>query len=209
MHPMEFQYMLLSLIDYTKFIDIISLIMVGVIGGVYGIMKFVKSRIKIDNFIAIHTEIHELLTELRITTKSLRATVLQFHNGDYTMDGISMRKFSVTHESTHKGFTSQVVKLKASLCSMFIPLLVHVIDNKSLIYPTRALQESYVKGFFEDESVVNYACLPIKNKGTNVGFVLLQWDEGYTPIIEEQEIVMKHFKSIKESIEIQLSHQKN
>lgn len=201
--------MLIALIDYTKFLESISIMVVGGLGIGLGIIKFIQNRSKVDNFIAIHTEIHELLTELRITTKSLRATILQFHNGDYTMDGISMRKFSVTHESTHKGFTSQVVKLKSSLCSMFIPLLVHVIDNKSLIYPTRALQESYVKGFFEDESVVNYACLPIKNKGTNVGFVLLQWDEGYTPIIEEQEIVMKHFKSIKESIEIQLSHQKN
>ena len=201
--------MLIALIDYTKFLESISIMVVGGLGIGLGVLKFIQNRSKVDNFIAIHTEIHELLTELRITTKSLRATILQFHNGDYTMDGISMRKFSVTHESTHKGFTSQVVKLKASLCSMFIPLLVHVIDNKSLIYPTRALQESYVKGFFEDENIVNYACLPIKNKGTNVGFVLLQWDEGYTPIIEEQEIIMKHFKSIKESIEIQLSHQKN
>ena len=131
--------MLLSLIDYTKFIDIISLIMVGVLGGVYGIMKFVKSRIKTDNFIAIHTEIHELLTELRVTTKCMRASILQFHNGDYFMDGISMRKFSVTHESSHKGYNSQVTKLKASLCSMFIPLLVHVIENKSLIYPLRSI----------------------------------------------------------------------
>jgi hypothetical protein len=201
--------MLIALIDYTKFLESISIMVVGGLGIGLGVLKFIQNRSKVDNFIAIHTEIHELLTELRITTKALRATILQFHNGDYTMDGISMRKFSVTHESTHKGFTSQVVKLKASLCSMFIPLLVHVIDNKSLIYPTRALQESYVKGFFEDESIVNYACLPIKNKGTNVGFVLLQWDEGYTPAIEEQDIIMKHFKAIKESIEIQLSHQKN
>ena len=209
MHPMEFQYMLLSLIDYTKFIDIISLIMVGVIGGVYGIMKFVKSRIKVDNFIAIHTEIHELLTELRITTKSMRASILQFHNGEYTMDGISMRKFSVTHESTHKGYTSQVALLKGSLCSMFIPLLVHVVENKSLIYPLRSLPESYTKGFFEDENVSDYACLPLKNKGANVGFVLLQWNEKFEPQLEEHDILMKHFKAIKESIEIQLSHQKN
>ena len=209
MHPMELQYMLLSLIDYTKFIDIISLIMVGVIGGVYGIMKFVKSRIKTDNFIAIHTEIHELLTELRVTTKCMRASILQFHNGDYFMDGISMRKFSVTHESSHKGYNSQVTKLKASLCSMFIPLLVHVIENKSLIYPLRSIPESYTKGFFEDENVSDYACLPLKNKGINIGFVLLQWHEDFEPQIEEEEILMKHFKAIKESIEIQLSHQKN
>jgi hypothetical protein len=77
-------------------------------------MKFVKSRIKTDNFIEIHTEIHELLTELRVTTKCMRASILQFHNGDYFMDGISMRKFSVTHESAHKGYNSQVIKLKAS-----------------------------------------------------------------------------------------------
>ena len=201
--------MLLSLIDYTKFIDIISLIMVGILGSIYGIIKFIQNKHKDDNFIAIHTEIHELLTELRVTTKSLRASILQFHNGDYTMDGVSMRKFSVTHESTQRGFTSQVLKLKASLCSMFIPLLCHVIENKNLVYPTRALPDSYVKGFLEDENILNYACLPIKNKGTNVGFVMLQWDDGYEPKIEEQEILMKHFKAIKESIEIQLSHQKN
>ena len=50
-------------------------------------------------FTQIHSEIHELLTELRIVTDSARTQVIQLHNGDYFMDGVSMRKFSVTHES--------------------------------------------------------------------------------------------------------------
>ena len=33
--------------------------------------------------------------------------------------------------------------------------------------------------------------------------------EDFEPQVEEEQILMKHFKSIKESIEIQLSHQKN
>ena len=195
--------------DLTKIFEVSAYSVAGLLGLGYGITKFWKSKIKTDNFIAIHTEIHELLTELRVTTKCMRASIMQFHNGDYFMDGISMRKFSVTHESSHKAYTSQVIKLKASLCSMFIPLLVHVLDNKSLIYPLRSLPESYTKGFFEDENVSNYACLPLKNKGINIGFILLQWHEDFEPQIEEEEILMKHFKAIKESIEIQLSHQKN
>lgn len=200
---------LLALIDYTKFLETISIIIAAGIGVIWGAIKFWQSRPKNDNFLSIHNEIHELLTELRITTKSIRASIIQFHNGEYTMDGISMRKFSVTHESTHRGYTSQVNKLKASLCSMFIPLLHHVVENKSLIHQNVALPDGFVKSFFEDENISHYACLPLRNKGVNVGFVLVQWHHDFMPKIEEQDSMMKHFVSIKDSIEIQLSHQKN
>jgi len=200
---------LIALIDYTKFLETISIIIAAGAGVIWGFIKFWQGRPKVDNFLTIHNEIHELLTELRITTKSIRATIIQFHNGEYTMDGISMRKFSVTHESTHRGYTSQVNKLKANLCSMFIPLLHHVVDNKSLIHQTFALPDGFVKSFFEDENISQYACLPLRNKGVNVGFVLVQWHHDFMPKTEEQDSMMKHFESIKDSIEIQLSHQKN
>jgi len=200
---------LLALIDYPKFLETISIIITALIGVLWGAMKFWQTKPKSDNFLSIHNEIHELLTELRVITKSMRASIIQFHNGEYTMDGISMRKFSVTHESTHKGYTSQVNKLKSSLCSMFIGLLNHVVDNKNLIYSTSALPESFVKSFFEDENICNYACLPLKNKGMNVGFILIQWHDDFAPKHEEHDVYMKHFDSIKDSIEIQLSHQRN
>jgi hypothetical protein len=66
---------------------------------------------KNDNFIFIHSEIHEMLTELRVLTDSARAQIIQFHNGEYFMDGVSMRKFSVTHESLEKGIDSDALCL--------------------------------------------------------------------------------------------------
>jgi hypothetical protein len=200
---------LISLIDPTKFLEATALVVAGTLGIVWGVIKFWKTKSKDDNFIEIHTEIHELLTELRIKCKAMRASILQFHNGEYTMDGISMRKFSVTHESTHKGYTSQVMKLKGTLCSMYIPLLTKVVENKSTIHHTNTLTHSYVKGFFEDENVSQYACLPLKNKGANVGFILLQWHHDFEIPGEYQEEAMNTFENLKDSIEMQLSQQKN
>lgn len=201
--------MYLSMIDPLKVIEGISLAVMGILGIGWGVAKFWKSKQKTDNFIAIHTEIHELLTELRITTKAMRASIIQFHNGEYTMDGISMRKFSVTHESTHKGYISQVLKLKGNLCSMYIPLLTKVVENKSTVHHTSALPDSYVKGFFEDENVSQYSCLPLKNKGANVGFVLVQWHQDFKILSENQESAIKIFEHLRDSIEIQLSQQRN
>ena len=201
--------MYLSLIDPTKFLEATAVVVAALLGVIWGGIKFFKGREKNDNFIAIHTEIHELLTELRVTAKAMRASIIQFHNGEYTMDGISMRKFSVTHESTYKGYTSQVTKLKGNLCSMYIPLLTKVIENKSTIHYTNTLSESYVKGFFDDENVSQYACLPLKNKGVNVGFILVQWHHDFEILNGDQEIAMKNFEHLRDSIEMQLSQQKN
>jgi hypothetical protein len=195
--------------DLTKIFEVSAYSVAGLLGLGYGITKFWKSKIKTDNFIAIHTEIHELLTELRLTGKSMRATILQFHNGEYFMDGISMRKFSITHESAHKGYTSQTIKFKNVLCSLFIPLLNKVIEDKPTIYQVEAMSESYAKHFFEDENISHYSCLPLKNKNVTVGFILLQWHFDFPPDIANEEIIMKHFDTIRDSIQIQLSYQKN
>ena len=201
--------MYLAMTDLAKFMEIISVVVVGILGVGFGIIKFIGGKPRKDNFIEIHTEIHELLTELRVVTKAMRASIIQFHNGEYTMDGISMRKFSVTHESTHKGYTSQVMKLKGNLCSMYIPLLTKIVENRSTVHYTSVLPESYVRGFFEDENVSQYACLPLKNKGANVGFVLVQWHDDFQLPEEQHEKATKDFESIRGSLEMQLSQQKN
>lgn len=196
--------------DIMKFAEDIGIAVAGLLGLGIGIKKFWKSKKKTDNFILIHGEINELLTELRLTSHAMRTLVVQFHNGEYTMDGISMKKFSVTHESIHKGYASQANKLKAVLCSLFIPLLVRVVENKPLIFSIDAMPDnSHAKHFFEDEFVSHISCLPVKNKNINVGFVLIQWHKDYMPNLAQEEILMGHFESIRHSIELQLSYQKN
>lgn len=197
-------------LEFPKTVESIAIGVAGLLGLTLGVKKFWKSRKKTDNFIMIHSEINELLTELRLTSNSMRASVLQFHNGEYFMDGISMRKFSITHESSHKGYTSQILKFKNTLCSLFIPLLTRILENKPMIYCVAAMPaNSYTKHFFEDENISHIACLPVKNKNINVGFVLVQWHKDYAPDLAQEEKFMTHFASIRDSIEVQLSYQKN
>lgn len=197
-------------LEFPKTVESIAVSVAGLLGLGLGVKKFWKSRKKTDNFILIHSEINEYLTELRLTSNSMRASVLQFHNGEYFMDGISMRKFSITHESSHKGYTSQALKFKNTLCSLFIPLLTRVLENKPFIYSVEAMPaNSYAKHFFEDEYISHISCLPLKNKNINVGFILIQWHKDYEPDLAQEEKLMTHFKSVRDSIEVQLSYQKN
>jgi len=197
-------------LDIPKFIEDTALTIAGLLGVGLGVKKFWKSKKKTDNFIIIHSEINELLTELRLISDSMRVSIMQFHNGEYFMDGISMRKFSITHESSHKGYTSQALKFKNTLCSLFVPLLTRVIENKPLIYSVEAMSSgSYAKHFFEDENISHVSCLPVKNKNVNVGFILIQWHKDYAPDLSREEKLMTHFVTVRDSIEVQLSYQKN
>jgi hypothetical protein len=51
--------------------------------------------------------------------------------------------------------------------------------------------------------------LPLKNKGANVGFILVQWHHDFEIPSEAQEEAMNNFEAIRDSIEMQLSQQKN
>ena len=196
--------------EIPELIEKIAMSVAGLLGIGYGFKKFWKCKKKTDNFILIHSEINELLTELRLSSDSMRVSVLQFHNGEYFMDGISMRKFSITHESSHKGYTSQALKFKNTLCSLFVPLLTKVIESQPIIFGINSMPaNSYAKHFFEDEFVSHIACLPVKNKNVNVGFILVQWHKDYAPDLAREQEFMNHFNAIRSSIEVQLSYQKN
>jgi hypothetical protein len=92
---------------------------------------------------------------------------------------------------------------------LYIPLLNRILEDKAIIYSVEAMSESYAKHFFEDENISQYACLPLKNKAVNVGFVLIQWHEDFKPNMDKEHAMMEHFKTIKDSIELQLSYQRN
>jgi hypothetical protein len=196
-------------LEVPKTVESIAWWVAGVLGLSLGVHRFWKSKTKTDNFIEVHTEIHELLTELRLTSKSMRASILCFHNGEYYANGISMRKFSISHESVHRGYTTQVYKLKNVLCSLCIPLLNHVLQDKSNIHSTETASEGYFKQFLEDENISHYACLLLKDKGITIGFILLQWHKDFIPQIEEFGHFDNLFKNYRDSIQLQLEYQKN
>ena len=182
---------------------------VGLFGIGKGLKNVFKSPAKTEEYLSIHHQINERLTELRKDTNCMRATVMRFHNGGYFMDGISMMKFSVTHESSHKGYERQAYKLKDSQCTLFTSLLSKMMENKAQIVTVSELGKSYTVQFFEDEYVSHIACLPLKNKNAIGGFILVQWHKDYAPDFSKVEAIMSNFVKHKDSIELQLSYQKN
>jgi len=184
-------------------------ILTAVVLGFIKSWKPIKSAIiSTDNFIQIHSEIHELLTELRVLTDSARTQVIQFHNGEYFMDGISMRKFSLTHESVEKGVESDGSRIQSYLCSMFLPLLQLLIEDIGKIRYPADLKDSYVKQYFESRNVEAFSLLPVKINNMITGFVLVQWCNSKIVDGLDNVYISGEMRKITNSIMVQLSLQK-
>ena len=190
--------------SWSVWIAIFFAILVGIIKGI----KKVKQTISSDNFITIHGEIHELLTELRVLTDAARTQVVQFHNGEYFMDGISMRKFSLTHESVEKGVESDGERMQGYLCSMFLPFLLLLMENNPKIYFTCDLKETYVKQYLESRNVEAFSALPIRVNNQMTGFVMIQWCSGNKAENIDSVFCSEEMRKVTNSITVQLAQQK-
>jgi hypothetical protein len=191
--------------SYTVYAAIIAAI---VFGGWKAWKKYSQEFTKNDNFINIHTEIHEMLTELRILTDAARAQVIQFHNGEYFMDGVSMRKFSVTHESLATGIDSDANRMKGLLCSMFVPLLNIVLEDNPKVYYTVDLKNSYLKQYLDSRNVEALSVLPITIQNTKTGFVMVQWCSSLKAERIDDIGVMGDLSKVRDKITAQLGQQR-
>jgi hypothetical protein len=155
----------------------------------------------------IHSEIHEILTELRIRTDAARAQIIQFHNGEYFMDGVSMKKMSLTHESLRSGISAEVNQKKDVLISAYIDFIRSILDSKHRFEVVGAMKESYQKQLFIASNVVAYMAVPLQSKGINVGYVIVHWcsDEKVEKV--QENAASNELKYAKDRIEVQLSHQ--
>jgi hypothetical protein len=197
--------------DFTKVFEHwsvwVAIITAIIIGGIRG-WKKIKNSLFTETFIRVHGEIHELLTELRVLTDAARTQVIQFHNGEYFMDGISMRKFSLTHESVEKGIESDGTRVQGKLCSMFLPLLLLINDNDPKIHYTVDLKENYVKQYLESRNVEAFSVLPIKINNIITGFVMVQWCSGQKAEQINSVYVMSEMRKVTNGITVQLGQQK-
>jgi hypothetical protein len=179
-----------------------------IFGGWKAWKKYSKEFVTSDNFINIHTEIHEMLTELRVLTDAARAQVIQFHNGEYFMDGVSMRKFSVTHESLAIGIDSDANRIKNLLCSMFVPLLNIVLEDNPKVYYTVDLRNSYLKQYLESRNVEAFSVLPVTIQNAKTGFVMVQWCSSLKAERIDGVGVMGELIKVRDRITAQLGQQK-
>jgi len=183
------------------------------VGTYYGIKK-VKDKIfsskkkkEGKQYWNIHSEIHEILTELRIRTDAARSQIIQFHNGEYFMDGVSMKKMSLTHESLRSGISAEVHQKKDVLISAYIDFIRSILDSKYQFEVVGSMKESYQKQLFVASNVIAYMAVPLQSKGMNVGYIIVHWcsDEKVEKV--KEDAASNELKYAKDRIEVQLGQQ--
>lgn len=183
------------------------------VGAYYGIKKIKdkifssKKKKEGREYWNIHSEIHEILTELRIRTDAARSQIIQFHNGEYFMDGVSMKKMSLTHESLRSGISAEVHQKKDVLISAYIDFIRSILDSKYRFEVVGAMKESYQKQLFIASNVVAYMAVPLQSKGINIGYVIVHWcsDEKLEKV--QEQTASNELKYAKDRIEVQLGQQ--
>jgi hypothetical protein len=158
-----------------------------------------------DNcFWNVHTVLHETLTELRVKTNCARAQIVQFHNGGEFLDGISMKKMSLTHESLDKGVSSEMPLKQGLLLSMCVDGLMLLQKDTAQVYKVDELEDSWCKQFMENSNVIAFSFLPIKKHNQAVGYVMVQWCSwNHADGVDEVE-VSEHIENARKLVEIQL-----
>ena len=155
-----------------------------------------------------HTRIHETLTELRVKTDAARAQIVQFHNSGNFLDGISMKKMSLTHESLVNGISSEMETKKDLLLSLCVEGLRLLMENEPKIHITANLEDSWCKQFMENSNVVSFSFLPIRNKGVVIGYVMCQWCSWSKTDEIIEDIAIEEITNSRKLIEVQLSHER-
>jgi len=142
---------------------------------------------------SIHTQIHEFLTELRVSTKAARAQIVQFHNGEYFLDGVSMQKLSTTHESLANGVSTD--SRSNILITLYSALMEKLDINSPLLHNVDTEKPSLFKNTLELANVHSYMVLPLYHNGMKSGFVFLQWCSD-----DKNEFVLKNESKIRQEM---------
>ena len=151
-----------------------------------------------QKFVSLHTKVHEHLTELRVRADAGRAQVVQFHNGGKFIDGSSMKRFSLTHESCRSGVSETRHTRQDVILTMFGEMLEIVTADEGTPILTSNLPDCHFKRHLEANSVILFSLVPIRNaNGMNViGCLSIEWcswvkadavqDEDIVPMVKEK-----------------------
>ena len=155
----------------------------------------------------IHTRLHERITELRVQNDCARTQIVQFHNGGEFLDGISMTKMTLTHESLATGTSSELYRKKDIPISMCIDGLNLLKENKAEFQMVDSLEDSWCKKFLQSSNVIAFSFLPLTKNKEIIGYVMCQWCS-WSKADEVDETKMSSFlENSRNVIEIILEEQ--
>lgn len=193
---------------FTVGMYVFSFLIGGVVVFITKFQKFLKyaktNKGLKQNFLRIHSELDEYLTELRIKLKACRVGLVRFHNGGNYLDGSSIMKFTTTHESCKIGIDSSLDTSQGLLITRFIDMIELIQKDNSKLTYTIDLKDSHFKGYQETKGTIAFTLLPLKcNKGLNLGYIICEWcNYDRVEEIEQPEIdyEMLHYRRMINSI---------
>lgn len=194
---------------------------VGLIGGMLASVTYLKNRIvfwkkqeEIDAAITVddirrYGQVQEILTTLRNQCGADRVQILQFHNGGKFLDGSSMKRMSVTHESCSYGVAYEYMHMQAVLATLLWEKIEMVKKDESQIHLVNTLSESTLRTYCRSKGTEAFAVLPIRKDTLVIGFVNLDWLDAETAPSNPMEFALM-LEEQRNYIELQLAkEQKN
>ena len=133
-------------------------------------------------------EIQEFLDSLIDKWEIDRGAIYQFHNGGKFFNGVSMKKYSLTHESTAPG----IVKVKESNQNVFVtehPYLMKQL-SESIIFSTPIEDPAldYIRDRLEEQGIVQIISVPIRSLNNVIlGFVQFSMIKNKLMVTQEME----------------------
>lgn len=167
---------------FFHFGELAGALVFGMVIGVVSIIK--KKRItslwsarREQSRMQSHSVVHETLTELRVTVRASRALIFQFHNGGKFMDGTSIKRFSVTHESCASGVPSMIMESQDVLLTRYMELLSILEERPNSIISVSSLPDCSFRSILEINNVVYFSVgnLKCEDSLTPMGFVCCHW----------------------------------
>jgi hypothetical protein len=166
-------------------------------GFIYGLRKayraISKSRTQRneERFSQVNMRIWEALSEIRLTHGASRISLTQFHNGGKFVDGSSMRKMSISHQSCDSKIASTMQFRQDVLVSRFVEIIDILHDNDPRLRLLSNFGESNSKKFYQLHDTVAVSILPVYSSDSMLvyGYISVEWcDLGSLDKVNEKEL---------------------
>jgi hypothetical protein len=151
-----------------------------------------------------HSNVHDLLTTLRVETGATRAKIGHFHNGGKFLDGSPMKKFSITHESCVRGVPYDGPQLQNIHVTLFWDMVESMRDNDGILHKTEGMRDGYFRSYNKSNDTVAYSILPIIKQDLYIGFIMLEWFDEQVPPFTDPSFVST-FRQMRDYIELELA----
>ena len=165
---------------YAAGVGIVSFVM-GILLTLLKTLKNTKKRHVLfsngqNDFTKLHSQVNEVLTEIRIELDCARTYVAQFHNGGDFFSGESILKFSITHESCSLGVEQTIDQQQGVLLTRFVEKLKLLQEDESRIVFTNTLTDHF-KGFMEARNTIAFVVVPLRKDTslTPYGYICCEW----------------------------------